>query len=229
MRLYIKWLQYRNYWIILDIHCNVLEKVFTLDLYKIFNMFVNSHSTHVMTICTRFDICSSGKVKSGEGYLNRVASFEQNRAYMKIRATNSPCTDNTLFRGHFHGFLRFVVWPNSGHFWGVYQSHYCASECTFLFSLLMKYASKYCFLFLWNANKVGATLPAWCHTPVKEEEESQSWGISCIYECFSFVYTWISLVCLRVLPWPLRFIYYSWHDPSDIILHQSTDCSLLVT
>ena len=38
-------------------------------------MFVNIHSTDVMTICTRFDICSSGKVKSGDGYPNRVASF----------------------------------------------------------------------------------------------------------------------------------------------------------
>ena len=32
-----------------------------------------------------FDICSSGKVNSGEGYPNRVASFVLNRAYMKLR------------------------------------------------------------------------------------------------------------------------------------------------
>ena len=38
-------------------------------------MFVYIHSTHVMAICNRFDICSSGKMKSIEGYPNRVASF----------------------------------------------------------------------------------------------------------------------------------------------------------
>ena len=32
-------------------------------------------------------------------------------------------------------FFLFVVWPNSGHFWGVYQSH-CASEGAFLFSFI---------------------------------------------------------------------------------------------
>ena len=36
----------------------------------------------------------------------------------------------------FCGFLRFVVWQISGHFWGVYQSHYCPSECAFLFSFV---------------------------------------------------------------------------------------------
>ena len=35
-----------------------------------------------------------------------------------------------------YGFLRFVLWPNSGHFWGVYQSQYFSSECAFLFSFV---------------------------------------------------------------------------------------------
>ena len=79
-------------------------------------MFVYIHSTYVMTVCTRFDICSSAKVKSGEGYPNRVASVWLNTAYMKIRTLNSPCRDSTLFFGHFYGILQFVVLPNSGHF-----------------------------------------------------------------------------------------------------------------
>ena len=70
----------------------------------------------MMAICSRFDICSSGKVKLCEGYPNRVANFGLNRAYMTIRTPNSPCTDNALFFEHFYEFLRFVVWPNRGHF-----------------------------------------------------------------------------------------------------------------
>ena len=54
-------------------------------LLDIFMKFVCIFSAHVMTLCTRFDICSSGKVKSGEGLPNRVAGFGLNRAYMKIR------------------------------------------------------------------------------------------------------------------------------------------------
>ena len=50
---------------------------------RIFITFVFIHSTQVMTICTRFDNCSFGKVKSGEWYQNKVASFGLNRAYMK--------------------------------------------------------------------------------------------------------------------------------------------------
>ena len=36
-----------------------------------------------MTICTRFDICSSDKVNSGEMCPNRVVSFGLNRAKVK--------------------------------------------------------------------------------------------------------------------------------------------------
>ena len=75
MRLSIKWLQYIRYWSILDMHCNNPEKVFTLNRYCFFIMFVYIHLTHMMTICTRFDICSSRKVKSVKGYPNRVGSF----------------------------------------------------------------------------------------------------------------------------------------------------------
>ena len=56
-------------------HCNYPKKVYTLTRNHIFIMFVYIHSTHVMTICNRFDICSSGKVKAGEGYPNKVAIF----------------------------------------------------------------------------------------------------------------------------------------------------------
>ena len=37
---------------------------------------------------------------------------------------------------------------------------------------------------------------------------SQSWKIRCVYEWFSFVYTWISVICLSVVTWPLiRYLY----------------------
>ena len=72
-------------------HCNNPEKVSTLNRYYIFIMFVYIHSTHVMYPVRFF---SSGKIKSGEGYSNIVASFWLNR---QIRTPNSPCTDNTLF------------------------------------------------------------------------------------------------------------------------------------
>ena len=47
-----------------------------------------------------------------------------------------------------------VVWPNSGHFWGVYQSRYCECEGAILFSFFVCNVSKYCFLFVLKANKV---------------------------------------------------------------------------
>ena len=55
-------------------HCNYAGKVPTLNRYLIFMMFVYIFSTHVITLCTRFNICLSGKVNSGERYPNRVVS-----------------------------------------------------------------------------------------------------------------------------------------------------------
>ena len=55
---------------------------------------------------------------------------------MKIRTPNLPCIDNTWFFEYFYGFLGFVVREISGHFWGVYQSHYCATAVAFLFSFV---------------------------------------------------------------------------------------------
>ena len=49
------------------------------------------------------------QVKSGEGYPKRFARIGQNRAYMKIRTPNSPCTDDTLFFGYFYGFFGRIV------------------------------------------------------------------------------------------------------------------------
>ena len=86
---------------------------------------------HICDSCTRI-----AQEKSGERYTNSVVSFGLNRAYIKIRTPNSPCTDNTWFFEYFYGFLGFVVWEISGHFWGVYQSHYCASAVAFLFSFV---------------------------------------------------------------------------------------------
>ena len=99
-------------------------------------IFVYTFSTHVITLCTRFDICSSGKVNSGERYPNRVVSFGLNRAYMNIRTPSSCCTDNTWFFKYFYGFLGFVVREISGHVGEVYQSHYCSSDGAFLFSFV---------------------------------------------------------------------------------------------
>ena len=86
---------------------------------------------HICDSCTRI-----AQEKSGERYPNSVVSFGLNRAYIKIRTPNSPCTDNTWFFEYFYGFLGFLVWEISGHFWGVYQSHYCASAVAFLFSFV---------------------------------------------------------------------------------------------
>ena len=55
---------------------------------------------------------------------------------MKIRTPNSCCTDNTWFFEYFYGFLEFVVWEISGHFGGVHQSRYYASDGAFLFSFV---------------------------------------------------------------------------------------------
>ena len=41
----------------------------------------------------------------------------------------------TLFE-YFYGFVGFVVWEIRGHFGGVYQSRYCASDGAFLFSFV---------------------------------------------------------------------------------------------
>ena len=134
VRLYINWLQFINNWRILDMPCNYIpwKSIHVKPLIDIhYDVYIHVHSTHVVTMCTRFDICSSGNVKSDEGYPNRVGSIGLNRAYRKIRNPSSPYTENTLFFAHFNGFLQFVVFPNSGHFWGVYQSHYCASEGAF--------------------------------------------------------------------------------------------------
>ena len=67
---------------------------------------------------------------------------------MKIRTPNSCCTDNTWFFEYFYGFLGFVVWEISGHFGGVYQSRYCASDGAFHFSFVyvmyLNIASYFC-------------------------------------------------------------------------------------
>ena len=55
---------------------------------------------------------------------------------MKIRTPNSCCTDNTWLFEYFYGFLGFVVWEINGHFRGVYQSRYCASDGAFFFSFV---------------------------------------------------------------------------------------------
>ena len=92
---------------------------------------VASCCLHICDSCTRIP-----QERSGERYPNIVVSFGLNRAYIKIRTPNSPCTDNTWCFKYFYGFLGFVVWEISGHFWGVYQSHYCASAVAFLFSFV---------------------------------------------------------------------------------------------
>ena len=108
-----------------------------MNLFVMDSFSLNNHSLcrqccwHITDSCTYMDY-----VKSMEEYPNKVARLGLNRAYIKIRKPNLPCTENSLVFGRFYGFLRFVVWTNSGHFWGVYQSHYCVSEGAFPFSFV---------------------------------------------------------------------------------------------
>ena len=67
-------------------------------------VFIFLQNFNVMTLCTWFDICSSGKVNSAERYQNRVARFELNRAYMKIRTPNSFCKIKLNFLNIFMDF-----------------------------------------------------------------------------------------------------------------------------
>ena len=72
-------------------HCNYAGKMPLLNCYKIFMMFVYILSTHVILLCTRFDICSSDKVNSGEMYPNRVVREKDRdltQSYDKIPYTN---------------------------------------------------------------------------------------------------------------------------------------------
>ena len=100
--------------------------------------FLCTNKSSVAPCCLHIcDSCTCiAQEKSGERYPNSVVSFGLNRAYIKIRTPNSPCSDNTWFFEYFYGFLGFVVWEISGHKWGVYQSHYCASAVAFLFSFV---------------------------------------------------------------------------------------------
>ena len=107
-------------------------KLFVMDFFSLHKQTLcRPCCLHICNSCTRI-----AQEKSGERYPNSVVSFCLNRAYIKIRTPNSPRTDNTWFFEYFYGFLGFVVWEISGHFWGVYQSHYCASAVAFLFSFV---------------------------------------------------------------------------------------------
>ena len=70
------------------------------------------------------------------------------------------------------GFWGFVVLQISGHFWGVYQSHYCASDGVFLFFFV------YVMYLNIASDQYGKQI-------------KPNWGISCICKWFSFVCTWI--------------------------------------
>ena len=93
----------------------------------------------------------SGEIRWGVPKI--FARFWLKRDYMKIQTPNSPCTDNTVFFGIFYEFLQFVVWPNSGHFWGVYKSLLHVRRCISFFFCLCN-VSTFCFLFVCKANKV---------------------------------------------------------------------------
>ena len=169
---------------------------------------------HICDSCTRI-----AQEKSGERYPNSVVSFGLNRAYIKIQTPNSPCTDNTWFFEYFYGFLGFVVWEISGHFWGVYQSHYCASAVAFLFS----------FVYVIYLN-IASYLYG--------KQIKSKFGLSCIYEWFSFVYAWIGYISMSAVPCPLtpykrRRLYNgertnpTWtNGPTEICLKVSIDLSI---
>ena len=111
--------------------------------------------------------------------------------YSRVRL---ECIFNTQFFEYFYGFLGFVVWEISGHFGAAYQSHYCVSDGAFLFSFV--YA-----IYLNIASYLYG----------KQIIISQTLEISCIYqiEWFSFLYTWIGLVFMSVIPWPLKWRHNS--------------------
>ena len=131
---------------------NIVKLYWLYSLLLISFLFINKPS--VAPCCLH--ITCIAKVKSGERYPHRVVNFELNRAYMKIRTPNSwrCCTYNTWLFEYFYGFWGFVVWEISGHFGGVHQSRYCASDCAFLFFFCICNVSKYCFLLVWKAIKV---------------------------------------------------------------------------
>ena len=89
-------------------------------------------------------------------HVPRFVSFWLNRTYMKIRTPNSCGTDNTSFLEYFYVFWGFVVWDISGHFGGVYQSHYCALDSAFIFFFCICNVSRYCF-----KSKLGNKLYLW--------------------------------------------------------------------
>ena len=116
-----------------NVNCNIVQQYWwTYSLWTSFLCTIVPYMSP--TLLKHFR--PKANVKSGAEYQNNVSHFGLKRAYINIRKSNLPYTDNTLFLGHFYGFLRFVVWPNSGHFWRVYQSHYCASEGTFPISFV---------------------------------------------------------------------------------------------
>ena len=102
-----------------------------------------TYSTHMMAICTRLDICSSGKVKLCEVYPNRVANFGLNRAYMTIRNPNSTCTE------YFLSILWMFLICSLAESWtllrSIFKSLLCIRRCISLFFPLWN-VSKYCFL-----------------------------------------------------------------------------------
>ena len=74
---------------------------------------------------------------------------------MKIRTPNSCCTDNTWFFWIcFMDFLGFVVWEISGTLRRSISKSLLSIRRCISFSFCMCNVSKYCFLFVWKANKV---------------------------------------------------------------------------
>ena len=129
----MKCLQFINNWRIVDMHCNYSEKcprknviryalcLFTYTLHMWWQYIPGSISAH-RKWWNRMR--GTQTKKQVFGYIVLIWKFENPTCLVQI---------TFYFFEHFYGFLWLVVWPNSGHFWWVYQSHYCASESVFLF------------------------------------------------------------------------------------------------
>ena len=66
-------------------------KLFVMDFFSLHKQTLcRPICLHICDSCTRI-----AQEKLDERYPNSVVSFGLNRAYIKIRKPNSPCTDNT--------------------------------------------------------------------------------------------------------------------------------------
>ena len=94
--------------------------------------------------------------------INRFAHFGLKELIWKFKLLTRLVQKTLYFWANLWIFSRFVVWPNSGYFWGVYKSHYCASAGVLFSFVYIMYLNIYSYL---HGNqiksKLGNTLYLW--------------------------------------------------------------------